>query len=244
MRYPERVDPLVAIDERLADIVDGLSFSPPVHTVMNPLRYAAAIRRQYLARWGSAPGRTLLVGMNPGPWGMMQTGVPFGTVSLVRDWLGLTGAVEAPGHAHPKRPIQGLACPREEVSGARLWGWARDRFGTPDAFFARFFVVNWCPLVFLESSGRNRTPDQLPAGEWTPLAAACDATLRNTVAALKPARIVGLGAVAEAAAGRAAGDAGIPIGRILHPSPANPAANRGWAAAAERQLATLGVPLR
>lgn len=237
------MDPLAAIDERLAAIVDGLSFAPPVHTVMNPLRYAAAIRRQYLARWGQRTGRTLLVGMNPGPWGMMQTGVPFGTVSLVRDWMDLTGDVLAPAQAHPKRPIQGLACPREEVSGARLWGWARDRFGSPDAFFARFFVVNWCPLVFLEASGRNRTPDQLPAAEFAPLAAACDAALRETVAHLAPGCIVGLGRVAEQAAVRAVGDGDIPIGRILHPSPASPAANRGWAAACERGLAELGIGL-
>ncbi len=237
------MDPLVAIDERLAERIDGLSFAPPVHTVMNPLRYATVIRRGYLARWGHATGRTLLVGMNPGPWGMMQTGVPFGTVSLVRDWMGLGGDVVAPPHAHPKRPIQGLACPREEVSGARLWGWARDRFGTPDAFFARFFVVNWCPLVFLEASGRNRTPDQLPALEFAPLAAACDAALREAITHLAPNHIVGLGRVAEQAATRAAGDCGIPIGRILHPSPANPAANRGWAAACERGLGELGIRL-
>ena len=33
----------------------------------------------------------------------------------------------------------------------------------------------------------------------------------------------------------------IRIGRVLHPSPASPAANRGWAAAAEKQLLALGV---
>lgn len=235
--------PLPAIDARLADAVDALSFAAPVHTVVNTLRYTAAIRADWHARWGHPGREALFVGMNPGPWGMMQTGIPFGTVSFVRDWMGLRGTVEAPPNAHPARPIRGLDCPRAEVSGTRLWSWARDRFGEADAFFSRFFVVNWCPLAFLEASGKNRTPDQLPAAEFAPLAAACDAALRETVAALKPRLVIGIGAVAEAAARRALGDGGPRIGRVLHPSPANPAANCGWIAAFEAGLRELGVAL-
>src|SRR5688572_32536315 len=95
--------------------------------------------------------------MNPGPFGMAQTGVPFGDVAMVRDWLGIVAAVAKPRDEHPKRPVLGFECQRSEVSGARLWGWARARFGTPQRFFERFFVANYCPLAFMESSGANRT---------------------------------------------------------------------------------------
>ena len=117
-----------------------MQFPPPVAFVYNPLNYAAAPHEAYLARYASGKKEALFVGMNPGPFGMAQTGVPFGDVAMVRDWLGVRGEVRAPTQAHPKRPITGFACTRSEVSGTRLWGWARDRFGTPGQFFARFFV--------------------------------------------------------------------------------------------------------
>jgi single-strand selective monofunctional uracil DNA glycosylase len=172
---------------------------------------------------------------------MAQTGVPFGEVAMVRDWLGIEGAVGSPPNPHPKRPVEGFACRRSEVSGRRLWGWARDRFGTPERFFARFFVANYCPLAFLEASGRNRTPDKLPAAERAPLFAACDRALRRTVELLAPRRVVGIGGFAEARARAALDGIDVPIGGILHPSPASPAANLGWSRQAERQLRGLGI---
>ena len=124
-----------------------------------------------------APVRVLYFGMNPGPFGMAQTGVPFGEVAAVRDWLGIEAPVERPAREHPKRRVEGFACRRSEVSGARLWGWARARFGTPERFFARFFVWNWCPLGFLADSGANLTPAELPAAERRALEAVCDRAL-------------------------------------------------------------------
>jgi single-strand selective monofunctional uracil DNA glycosylase len=236
------VQPLVAITRRLAREVDALAFAPPVAVVYNPLAYARAPLERYLERYGSAPKEAVLVGMNPGPFGMMQTGVPFGEVALVRDWLGVEAAVGRPAREHPKRPIDGFACRRSEVSGARLWGWARERFGTPERFFARFFVWNWCPLGFLAASGSNLTPDKLPAGERAALAAVCDRALAEMIAALAPRVAIGVGAVAESALRRALGER-LPVARIPHPSPASPAANRGWAPAAEAALAAAGIVL-
>ena len=234
--------PLVRVSRRLARDVERLAFAPPVAFVYNPLLYARAQFELYLERWGGAPKEVLLVGMNPGPFGMMQTGVPFGEVTLARDWLGIGAPVGRPAREHPKRPIEGFACARSEVSGARLWGWARDRFGTPERFFARFFVWNWCPLGFLAGSGRNLTPDKLPAGERRALETACDRALVEAVEALAPRHLVGVGAFAESALRRACGDRA-PISRVLHPSPASPAANRGWAARAEAELAAAGIAI-
>lgn len=233
----------MGIARRLSAAVAELEFGPPVSHVYNPLDYARAAHEEYLRRYGEGSGRVVLVGMNPGPWGMSQTGVPFGEVELVRDWLRIRAPIGRPSVEHPKRPVEGFDCARREVSGRRLWSWARDRFGTPRRFFERFFIANYCPLLFLQSSGRNLTPDRLPAASRVPLLAACDAALRVAVEALEPSLVVGVGGFAEARATAALAGVSVPVGRILHPSPASPAANRGWRKAAEDQLAALGVSL-
>jgi single-strand selective monofunctional uracil DNA glycosylase len=232
---------LVEIARELAAAVERLEFSEPVTHVYNPLDYAWNAHAQYLDRFGAAPKKVLLLGMNPGPWGMAQTGVPFGEVTAVRDWLEISAATRRPNNEHPKRPVRGLECERSEVSGARLWGWAKDRFGTPGRFFENFFIANYCPLSFMEASGRNRTPDKLPAAEREPLLEACDYALRRTVEHLQPELLVGVGAFAERRASAALDSLDIRIGRILHPSPASPAANRGWADQATRELRELGI---
>lgn len=233
-------DTLIAAARELAATVDRMRFSAPVTHVYNPLDYAWPIHERYLRRYGEGRKRVVFVGMNPGPFGMAQTGVPFGEIASVRDWLGLEGAVGQPAAPNPKRPVEGFACRRSEVSGQRLWGLFRDRFGTPEAFFADHFVANYCPLAFFEH-GRNLTPDKLPAAEAGPLLAACDAHLRRLAAALAPAWVIGIGAWAEKRAREALAGSGPKFGRILHPSPASPVANRGWAEAASAQLAELGI---
>ncbi len=237
--------PLVALTQRLAVEAGALTFAPPVAWVYNPLIYAREPLELYLERWGSGPKEFLFVGMNPGPFGMMQTGVPFGEISMVRDWLAIEGSVLRPAAEHPRRPVEGFACRRSEVSGARLWGWARARFDTPESFFARAFVWNWCPLGFLDASGRNLTPDKLPRGERGALEEICDAALAAMIAAQKVRTVIAVGAVAEAAVRRALapGPGGTGVVRIPHPSPASPSANRNWAGQVDAALAAAGVEL-
>ena len=234
---------LVDISRALSERVAQLRFAAPVCCVYNPLEYARAPHELYSSRYGDSPKEVLLLGMNPGPFGMAQTGVPFGDVAMVRDWLGIVAPVVKPRDEHPKRPVLGFDCHRTEVSGTRLWGWARDRFVTPQRFFQRFFVVNYCPLAFMESSGANRTPDKLPSAEQQALFGACDDALRNAIRVLRPRIVVGVGGFAERRARTALAGENLRLGTILHPSPASPLANRGWAETIERQLRSLGVEL-
>lgn len=235
---------LTSIARALRRDTAALAFAPPVTHVYRPLDYAWAAHRRYLERYGAGHKDVLLVGMNPGPFGMAQTGVPFGEVAIVRDWLGITAPIGRPADEHPRRPVLGFACTRREVSGQRFWGWARARFGTPERFFAQRFVWNYCPLLFLEASGRNRTPDRLPASEKRALFAACDRALAACIEVLQPRVVVALGRFAESRVRDVVGPrGGITVGSILHPSPANPTANARWEREAEQELAALGVHL-
>lgn len=228
---------LLSISQQLCAEVEQLRIdATPVACVYNPLDYAAEPHAQYLERYGAGPKHTLLVGMNPGPWGMLQTGVPFGDVTMVREFLGIEAVVRQPAHMHPKRPVEGFDCTRTEVSGSRLWGWAKARYGQPAQFFERFFVHNYCPLAFVEASGKNLTPDKLPASASNDLFAACDQALQDVVKLLKPKHVIGIGAFAEKRAHIALADFDIHIGRILHPSPASPLANTNWAQTVDMQL--------
>lgn len=220
----------------LSEQVDRMSFSAPVSHVYNPLAYAFENHSTYTQRYGTPQKQVILVGMNPGPFGMAQTGIPFGDVHTVGQWFGLKGRVGRPAREHEKRPVVGLACKRVEVSGKRLWGAMRDRFGSPEVFFERFFVANYCPLCFIEASGRNRTPDKLPVHERQPLFDACDTHLKMIVDCLQPTYVIGIGAFAEQRVRAALADYSVVTGRVLHPSPANPAANRNWAEAFWSQL--------
>ncbi len=240
---------LERVSRRLSEEVGGLAFSSPASVVYNTLDYAWAPHRAYLERYGRPGKRVVFLGMNPGPFGMAQTGVPFGEVSAVRDWLGIDAAVRKPAVEHPKRPITGFSCPRSEVSGRRLWALFAKRFGTAETFFRDHFVANYCPLAFMAEGGGNVTPDKLRREEADLLFAACDRALAETVRILKPAWVVGVGKFAErrALAVREKhftpdGEAPVfGVASILHPSPASPLANRGWEAAVERTLVSLGV---
>ncbi len=233
-------DDLLAAARDLAAATAGGHFGPPTAMVYRPLEYAWEGHAAYLRKAGAVPKRVVFLGMNPGPWGMTQTGVPFGEVSLVRDWMGIEAPIGRPDPEHPKRPVEGFACQRSEVSGRRLWGLFRDRFGPATNFFRDHIVLNYCPLVFLEESGRNRTPEQLPVAEREPLEEACDAHLRRVLGLLRPEWFVGVGGFAEKRLQRISCPPERTL-RILHPSPASPAANRDWAGAVTRTLLESGV---
>lgn len=240
---PALVKSLIRAAKKLRDEVDQLRFAEPVTHVYNPLRYAWKSHQAYLSLVEGHSPHTLFLGMNPGPWGMAQTGVPFGEIASVRDWMGIEKPVGSPPFEHPKRMIEGFACERSEVSGRRLWGLFSETYRTPEAFFAEHFVVNYCPLVFMESSGKNRTPDKLNPDERESLGLACDKHLASVIKAMQPKRVIGVGAYAEKCLDRVIKEheISVDVHRILHPSPASPAANKDWAGKVTGQLKDAGV---
>ncbi|MFC1764156.1 uracil-DNA glycosylase family protein [Planctomycetota bacterium] len=232
---------LRTITNTLVKEIESLNFSVPVAYTYNPLVYARQPFNDYIDRYGQGKKEIVLVGMNPGPWGMAQTGIPFGEVSHVKEWLNIKGRVDVPEVTHPKRPILGFSCKRNEVSGKRLWGWAQETFKTPEIFFKQFFVLNYCPLAFFDENSKNITPDKLKAKDRTKLFEACNKALAETVKILKPQYVLGIGNFAEARVNEACEDLNVATGKITHPSPANPKANRGWAPLIESELRQLGL---
>jgi single-strand selective monofunctional uracil DNA glycosylase len=236
-------DTLHRITDDLVGEISRLQFGPPVTHIYNPLIYARPAWDLYLERYGGRPREVVLLGMNPGPWGMAQTGVPFGEVTAVREFLGIETEVGQPQDIHPKRPVNGFDCTRSEVSGQRVWGWVRKTFGSPDRFFPRFFIGNYCPLLFIDKDGRNRTPGNLRTADRSPLEAVCNRALQRTAAYFEAKFVVGFGAYAAQRAEAALEKLDVRVGRITHPSPANPKANRGWEDRVVSELKQMGIGL-
>ena len=234
-------DQLLKGAKKLSECVNRLSFSAPITHIYNPLDYAWSAHKMYIQSYANSRKRVLFLGMNPGPFGMVQTAVPFGEIKAVRNWMRIQTPVGKPASEHPKRPVHGFNCQRSEVSGQRLWGLFSKRYPDPKDFFAEHFVMNYCPLAFLEATGRNRTPDKLPQEEAAPLYAACDRYLEQVVDILKPKWLIGVGKFAFKRVQRVRENHTISIGVILHPSPANPTANKDWAGTATKQLQELTV---
>ena len=181
--------------------------------------------------------------MNPGPWGMAQTGVPFGSVPYARDWLAVKGEIGEPSRQHPKRPVLGWGCSRVEVSGRRLWSLLESIYGSARKMAREMVVLNYCPLLLLRANGdrcRNLPIDKVrSAGELTEC---CDENLDAVLSAMQPEVAIGVGAWATSKLERVA-PPGMVVGRMLHPSPASPLANRMFEEAARTVLSEHGVHL-
>jgi len=203
-----------------------------VDVCYNPLDYAWDVHEAYLRRMGGSGARTVVLGMNPGPHGMGQMGIPFAATSVVRDLLGITGIpVGQPEPADSRRPVVGLEYPREEVSGTRLWGLLSEHYGDAGAIASRVFLVNHCPLMlFSGPRATNITPDKVGGKSARALLERCDQHLREVVAALDGQRVIGVGKFAESRARSALADEAVGVVGCWHPSPASPLANRNGGA--------------
>lgn len=208
--------------------------------IYNPLDYAWESHRLYLEKWVGKKGVNLFLGMNPGPFGMAQTGVPFGEVNAARGFLGCAAPVAKPVREHPARPVAGYSVSRSEVSGLRLWGLIEEHFGTAENFFSGNTVMNYCPLAFLDGgeTAKNITPDKLEKASREALTEVCDSYLKDMIDFLEPRFLIGVGKYAEDKL-RAVSDR--TVLRIIHPSPGNPQANNNWSGKTLDCLVSNGV---
>lgn len=239
------VSQVIAAAQELSAAMEALHFSAPVAYTYNPLCYAWPGHEAYIRRFAAGPKDVLYLGMNPGPFGMAQTGVPFGEIPAVTLWMGINAPIGSPPATHPKRPIQGFNCPRSEVSGRRLWGLFEEMYGTADAFFAHSYVANYCPLIWMSESGANITPTQLPKEQMLQIDAACQRHLVRLIDILQPRYLIGVGGYALKQlqiAAKAFPNQQFTLGTILHPSPASPIANKNWPAMPLQQLRALLPP--
>ena len=222
--------------------LQSIALPEKVAFAYHPLEYAWRVYEAYVTRFAQDKKKILYLGMNPGPFGMAQTGIPFGEVQAVRSFLGLNEAfpIDNVNHYHPKKPVQGWSCKRSEVSGKRLWGWLKDRYESAKNCFEENFVLNYCPVLFLTETGCNLTPQDLPKNSLHSILEACDEHLRDWVDYLQVEHVIGVGQFAAARAKEALRD--VQVHTLLHPSPANPHANRiPWAETATRQLREMGL---
>ncbi|OCT95866.1 hypothetical protein XELAEV_18013556mg, partial [Xenopus laevis] len=236
-------DSFLKVELELNLKLSNLVFQDPVQYVYNPLVYAWAPHENYVQTYCKSKKEVLFLGMNPGPFGMAQTGVPFGEVNHVRDWLQIEGPVSKPEVEHPKRRIRGFECPQSEVSGARFWSLFKSLCGQPETFFKHCFVHNHCPLIFMNHSGKNLTPTDLPKAQRDTLLEICDEALCQAVRVLGVKLVIGVGRFSEQRARKALMAEGIDVTvkGIMHPSPRNPQANKGWEGIVRGQLLELGV---
>ena len=226
------VERMIETSSKLRDDVekfaDSLVKEGSVDTVYNPLAYAWEPHRAYLELASGEGAKTLLLGMNPGPHGMGQMGIPFAATSVVRDLLKITNLdVGQPRTPHPKRPISGLDWPKEEVSGTRLWGLLANEYGSAESIFKSVFLLNHCPLMlFSGERATNITPDRITGPTTKALLERCDEHLREVVDIMQIERVIGVGRYSEKRALNALSGIDISVTTCWHPSPASPLANR------------------
>ena len=226
------VERMIEASSKLRDDVekfaDSLVKEGSVDAIYNPLAYAWEPHRAYLELASGGGAKTLLLGMNPGPHGMGQMGIPFAATSVVRDLLKITNLeVGQPRTPHPKRPISGLDWPKEEVSGTRLWGLLANEYGSAESIFKSVFLLNHCPLMlFSGERATNITPDKITGPTTKALLERCDEHLREVVDIMQIERVIGVGRYSEKRALNALSGIDISVTTCWHPSPASPLANR------------------
>ncbi|KAH8271369.1 hypothetical protein KR018_007666 [Drosophila ironensis] len=225
------------IEEDLNKALEELEPASNIACIYNPLVYASRLHGDYLRRYLSGPKKLVLVGMNPGPNGMGQTGIPFGNVRTVKVMMQLSGTVDKPAVEHPKRPVVGLDCHIEEPSGVRLWELFLRLSGNMDTFSQQCFVHNFCPLAFFDEAGRNLTPSELKGTYKTRIRDLCLEALEQQLALLKPTIVVAVGEYVHSVLKRSdyCKSDSISVLRLAHPSPRS-VNNTNWPEKAEAFL--------
>ena len=226
------IDAAARLRDDVESYADDLVEQNLVDCIYNPLVYAWQPHLAYLKKAAKGKAKTLLLGMNPGPHGMGQMGIPFAATAMVREVLEIHDLpVEQPRNLHPKRPVSGLDWPKEEVSGTRLWSLLSEHYGSGEKILSKVFLVNHCPLMlFSGERATNITPDKISGSTNRLLLERCDEHLREIVDILGITTVIGVGKFAEKRAIKALSNTDVEVKTCWHPSPASPLANKNGGA--------------
>lgn len=225
-------DCFISLENDLVSQLNNLNYGPNVEYIYSPLDYASNLHKVFLKKFLCTSKKVLFLGINPGPWGMCQTGIPFGEVNIVRSYLRVDGEVLTPTNCHPQRPITGLNCHRSEVSGKRLW----DLFielseGDPYKFFKDCFIHNYFPLALMNNNAKNITPGDLKSEYQKELQEICDKSLSDILTLFHTEIIVAIGKYAEKRSNEVVKKfrlTNIKVVQIPHPSPRSVGTAEKW----------------
>ena len=195
--------------------------------IYNPLDYAKDNYYEYLQNYVNEYIDNIFLGMNPGPYGMVQTGIPFGEINYVKNYLKINNTVNKPKTEHCKKIITGMNTERSEISGFRFWSLIKSKYQTAELFAEKNAVLNYCPLCFIENTqkGKNITPEMLSKSDKNQINICCDEYLKNIIMLIQPKKLIGIGSYAYK---RFCKVSTLPTFYMLHPSPLNPKANKNW----------------
>jgi single-strand selective monofunctional uracil DNA glycosylase len=222
---------LNGIINTLSHNCEKINFSGQGLVVYNPLNYAKLATAQYLDTYGQGRKEVLFLSLNPGPFGMAQTGIPFGDVYWVTKYLKIHNTIEQPKDAvHPKRPILGFDCTRKDVSADRFWKLISSFYPNATTFFQKNFLWTFAPLYFCDKSGKNITPDKINLVSRKELEQICLEALKNIILSLQVNNVISIGAYVYKNVLKLDAEVlnKIEVENIPHPSPLNPANNKGW----------------
>lgn len=193
-----------------------------VRRILNPLVYAWHLHEEYM---GKVPQGTkiLFVGMNPSPSSL--TGIPFYEKDAMTNLFGaplLTQLLnEMPAKYRGNETSE---------SGQRFWEFVFKKFGSYDKFFRYCFIINYCPLIFMNKDGGNVPLDGFNDASQSllkNLMAISDSGLKDIIDHIKPTLIIGIGRYAFNRV-RQANTSNIKCYQIRHPSPATGMTSDQW----------------
>jgi len=210
-------DQILAASDRLSERLAAL---PPVGDLvaLDPTRYCRSAWAAYL-QMAARLGCVLVVGMNPGPHGMAQTGVPF-TDPWIVDELDLQAPradvppadIPAVGSwRHRSHRARGVLGSKREESAKRLWpllreicapyaavGPSADKIAEATRRVCNeVLLVNALPICWLDPAGKNVSAEQVekraPAQVREGLRDLVNEWLQAVADILRPAAVIGVG---------------------------------------------------
>lgn len=165
---------------------------PRDHRVLNVHAYGWSAYEAFVrAYYSDGRPRILALSMNPGPFGAVQTGIPFCDVPLARQLLpGFDRLIAA-------KPSW-VASERREISALKLVVWSDARFGGIRGLYARVLLAMTCPLAILRGPRKTNVPlPALPRREQEKIEAFIPRHAAEEIRLAEPAGILMLGEWAQ-----------------------------------------------